>query len=256
MVTALIFSGYGINCEQETKRAFELAGANADIVHLNDLIAEPSRLKNYQIAAFPGGFSFGDDTGSGKAYANMIKNHLLKEIKAFVARDTLTIGICNGFQVLTSLDLLKGTLTHNTSAQFIDRWVDLKVSSDSPWLKGIEFMSLPVAHGEGRYIRHCDERSEVATPSDLKVALQYTAAEITEYFDYPANPNGSDDDIAAVLSDDGRILGMMPHPERAIEFHHLPHWTFLKEKASRASMALPENGPGLRLFENAVEYFN
>ena len=162
MVSALIFSGYGINCEEETKRAFELAGANADIVHLNDLIAEPSRLKNYQIAAFPGGFSFGDDTGSGKAYANMIKNHLLKEIKAFVARDTLTIGICNGFQVLTSLDLLKGTLTHNTSAQFIDRWVDLKVSSDSPWLKGIESMSLPVAHGEGRYIRHCEERSDAA----------------------------------------------------------------------------------------------
>lgn len=246
MVTALIFSGYGINCEEETKRAFELAGAKADIVHLNDLIAEPSRLKNYQIAAFPGGFSFGDDTGSGKAYANMIKNHLLKEIKAFVARDTLTIGICNGFQVLTSLNLLKGTLTHNTSAQFIDRWVDLKVESDSPWLKGIESMTLPIAHGEGRYVKS----------KEIKVAFKYTDAEITEHFDYPANPNGSDDDIAAVLSDDGRILGMMPHPERAIEFHHLPHWTFLKEKALRASMALPENGPGLRLFENAVEYFN
>ena len=246
MVTALIFSGYGINCEEETKRAFELAGAKADIVHLNDLIAEPSRLKDYQIAAFPGGFSFGDDTGSGKAYANMIKNHLLKEIKAFVSRDTLTIGICNGFQVLTSLGLLKGTLTHNTSAQFIDRWVDLKVSSDSPWLKGIESMSLPVAHGEGRYVKD----------QDVPVALQYTDAEISNHFDYPANPNGSDDDIAAVLSDDGRILGMMPHPERAIEFHHLPHWTFLKEKASRESMALPDNGPGLSLFENAVEYFN
>ena len=256
MVTALIFSGYGINCEEETKRAFELAGAKADIVHLNDLIAEPSRLKDYQIAAFPGGFSFGDDTGSGKAYANMIKNHLLKEIKAFVARDTLTIGICNGFQVLTSLGLLKGTLTHNTSAQFIDRWVDLKVSSDSPWLKGIESMSLPVAHGEGRYIRHCEERSDAAIQAKTKVAFSYVSGEMVNHFDYPANPNGSDDDIAAVLSDDGRILGMMPHPERAIEFQHLPHWTFLKEKASRESLALPVNGPGLSLFENAVEYFN
>lgn len=246
MVKVLIFSGYGINCEAETKYAFELAGGQADIVHLNDLIKEPKMLNDYQIAAFPGGFSFGDDMGSGKAYASMIKNHLFEELQEFCDRNTLTLGVCNGFQVLTSLGLLKGTLTHNASAQFIDRWVDLKVISDSPWLKGIESLALPIAHGEGRYVKN----------QNVEIALKYTDAEITKHFDYSANPNGSDEDIAAVLSNDGCILGMMPHPERAIAFHHLPHWTWLKEKYSRESRELPQNGPGLKLFENAIAYFN
>lgn len=245
MVEAIIFSGYGLNCEAETQLAFELAGAKADIVHLNDLIQEPERLKRYQIAAFPGGFSFGDDTGSGKAYANMIRNHLLEEIQEFCARDTLTIGICNGFQVLTNLGLLDGTLAHNTSAQFIDRWVDLKVSCDSPWLTGLETLTLPIAHGEGRFIKQ----------GEAQPALQYFDGDYSKSYDYQANPNGSDDDIAASCSTDGKILGMMPHPERAIFFHHLPNWTKLKQVYERQGQDLPGYGPGLALFKNAVNYF-
>ncbi len=91
---AIIFSGYGLNCEEETKFAFELGGGAADIVHINDIIARPKQLADYQIAAFPGGFSYGDDTGAGNAFANKVHHHLRAELDAFVARDTLTVDIC------------------------------------------------------------------------------------------------------------------------------------------------------------------
>ncbi len=242
-IKALIFSGYGINCEEETKYAFELAGIQADIVHINDLIASRSKLQDYQIMSFPGGFSYGDDMGSGKAYAHKLKNNLMDEIQAFIARDTLTIGICNGFQILTQLGLVQGALTHNDSAQFICRWVDLKVESKSPWLEAIDTISLPIAHGEGKYIKD----------SDVDIALKYIDGDISEY---AANPNGSEDDIAAVLAQEGRILAMMPHPERAVDFSHLPNWLNLKESLLRRGEALPERGPGQKIFDNAFAYFS
>lgn len=152
----IIMSGYGLNCEEETKFAFEKAGAkekvSADIVHINDLIKKPKMLSEYQILAFPGGFSYGDDTGSGKAYANKFKNHLLKELKEFLSRDTLAIGICNGFQIMTNLGILPGALSQNKGGKYLDRWVDLKVTGRSPWLSGIKKISVPIAHGEGCYV--------------------------------------------------------------------------------------------------------
>ncbi|MFH1200992.1 MAG: phosphoribosylformylglycinamidine synthase subunit PurQ, partial [bacterium] len=151
----IILSGYGLNCEEETKFAFEWAGAKknivADIVHINDLIKKPKVLSAYNILVFPGGFSYGDDTGSGKAYANKFKNHLKKELKEFLSRDTLAIGICNGFQIMTNLGILPGGLTYNKNGQYLDRWIDLDVKGQSPWLVGIKKISLPIAHGEGRY---------------------------------------------------------------------------------------------------------
>src|SRR3990167_7057084 len=138
----IVMSGYGLNCEEETKFAFEWAGAKenvvADIVHINDLIKKPKMLRDYQIMAFPGGFSYGDDTGSGKAYANKFKNHLSKELEEFLSRDTLLIGICNGFQVVTNLGILPGALTYNKNGKYLDRWLDLKVVGKSPWLTGIK----------------------------------------------------------------------------------------------------------------------
>ena len=162
----IILSGYGLNCEEETKFAFDWAGAKenivADIVHINDLIAKSKMLLEYNILVFPGGFSYGDDTGSGKAYANKFKNHLNKELKEFLARDTLAIGICNGFQIMANLGILPGGLTYNKNRQYIDRWIDLEVPAYvkasageqgiSPWLKNIKKISLPIAHGEGRYV--------------------------------------------------------------------------------------------------------
>lgn len=251
----IILAGYGLNCEEETKFAFEWAGAIADIVHINDLIANPPILSQYNILVFPGGFSYGDDTGSGKAYANKIKNHLMEEIQAFVSRDTLVIGICNGFQIITNLGLLPGALAHNSGGQYIDRWVDLKVVGNSPWLTGIKTMSIPIAHGEGRYI--VDEKKYVEMKKNKEIAFTYTKGEICKYQNLIANPNGAMHDIAGVLGHNGRVIGMMPHPERAMFSHHSPLWQIKKETQRRLKKVekFSKEGVGLQLFQNAVNYF-
>src|SRR3990167_1842143 len=131
----LVFSGYGLNSEEETKYAFDWAGGLSDIVHINDLIDGRYSLNNYQILAFPGGFAYGDDTGAGNAYALKVKNHLWESLMEFIKKDKLIIGICNGFQILVNLGLLPAlnghygrrevALLHNTAAVYSDRWVDL-----------------------------------------------------------------------------------------------------------------------------------
>ncbi|MDP2789262.1 MAG: phosphoribosylformylglycinamidine synthase subunit PurQ [bacterium] len=246
----IVLSGYGLNCEEETKFAFEWAGGVADIVHINDLIANPKMLSEYQIMAFPGGFSYSDDTGSGKAYANKFKNHLLKELEEFLARDTLIIGICNGFQIITNLGILPGGLTYNKNGKYIDRWVDLKVMGKSPWLAGIKSISLPIAHGEGRYV--VSDKKTPARPdgrSGGKVALKYTKGNICKFQNLEKNPNGSQNDIAGVMSYNGRVFGLMPHPERAMFVYQTPLWQTQKKNLKGKA------GQGFILFKNAVNYF-
>ena len=244
----IVLAGYGLNCEEETKFAFEYAGGEVDIVHINDLIARPKMLESYQIMAFPGGFSFGDDTGSGKAYANKFKNHLKKELEEFLNRDTLVIGICNGFQIMTNLGILPGALFYNKNARYIDRWVDLKVEGKSPWLIGIKKISLPIAHGEGRYITNKEEYKNLQ--KNKQIAFTYTKGEICNFQNLEKNPNGADYDIAGVLAYNGRALGMMPHPERAMFFHHSPLWQNKKVKRGKN-----DEGDGILLFKNAINYF-
>ncbi len=253
-------SGYGLNCEEETKFAFESAGAKknivADIVHINDLIAKPKMLSLYQILAFPGGFAYGDDTGSGKAYANKFKNHLAKELKGFLARNTLVIGICNGFQIVTNLGILPGALTYNKNGKYIDRWVDLEAIGNSPWLKGIKKISLPIAHGEGHYMISGKEYKKMK--ANKEIAFIYTKGEIAKFQNLEYNPNGSDYDIAGVLAYNGRVLGMMPHPERGMFAHQSPMWpqrkaSFLRGKYKNKKME--KSGEGLQIFKNAVNYF-
>jgi phosphoribosylformylglycinamidine synthase len=250
----IIFSGYGLNTEDETKAAFEQVGATADIVHINDVIADPALLDKAQIAVFPGGFSYGDDTGSGKAYGNRLKQHLGPALQKFLERDTLMIGICNGFQIITNAGLVPGFLLTNDSARYSCRWVDLEVTGKSPWLKGITRMSIPIAHGEGKYYLPPSESTLLSKVGG--VALKYVNGEVCEHFDLPANPNGSMDNIAGVTSHNGRVLGLMPHPERAARFTQMPHWTYLKEDYVRQGRPLPSEGPGLQVFRNAVEYFH
>lgn len=251
----LVFSGYGLNCEEETLFAFKKAGARGDIVHINDLIANFYKLKNYQILAFPGGFAYGDDTGSGNAYANKLKNHLWEEIQNFVKADNLVIGICNGFQILVNLGLLgKVMLLHNTSARYTVRWVDLKIENKTPWFKGIDKISLPIAHGEGKF--YASKETLLTLEKNKQIAARYVKGEICNFQNLPPNPNGSLEDIAAITDQSGRILGIMPHPERAQFFTQLPNWTYLKEKYIREGKKLPKVGPGLKIFENAVKYFS
>jgi len=250
---AIIFSGYGLNCEEETKFAFDRAGADADIVHINDLIEDPSKLLEYQIAAMPGGFSYGDDLGSGRAYGLRLKNHLGKELNKFLARDTLMIGICNGFQILVSSGILPGALLENSGARYIDRWVDVRVTGESPWLMGIESLTLPIAHGEGRY--YLPPKEFKSLKAEGRVALKYERGEIGKFFDLPANPNGAQEATAGITGYDGRVLGLMPHPERAQFFTQLPHWQNLRDRYSRTGKEIPTDGPGIAVFKNAVRYF-
>lgn len=259
----IIMSGYGLNCEEETKFAFEWAGGIADIVHINDLIEKPKMLSLYQILAFPGGFSYGDDTGSGKAYANKFKNHLKEELAEFLARDTLLIGICNGFQIVTNLGVLPGALAYNKNAQYIDRWVDLEVLGNprrggaSPWLKGIKKISLPIAHGEGRYV--ISEKEYRNLKKNGQIAFVYAKGEICKFQNLEKNPNGSDYCIAGVLAYNGRVLGLMPHPERAMFGIQSPLWQIKKQNLKRRkglpAGTLAEAGAGLMIFKNAINYF-
>ena len=261
----IVFSGYGLNSEEETKYAFEIAGAKqVDIVHINDLIDGIYDLNDYNIAAFPGGFAYGDDTGSGNAYANKLKNHLWHDIEKFVNRDTLTIGICNGFQIITNLGLLPAleykygqkqvALLHNVEARYIDRWVDLKICNDSPWLKNLKVFSTAISHGEGKFYAAPDILKKIKKQN--LVALKYYKGEICEYQNLPANPTGTLEDIAGITNKGGKILGIMPHPERGMFFTHLPHWTYLKEKYKRQEKKIPKYTKALQIFKNAIKYFD
>ncbi len=250
---AIIFSGFGLNTEDETKAALESVGAEAEIVHLNDIIANPTVLKKAQILIFGGGFSYGDHTGAGKAYGNKVRQHLGGTIESFLERDTLLAGICNGFQIITSAGILPGALIANDVPRYSARWVDLKVENSSPWLSGIDTLSVPIAHGEGKYYAPQETLEELQKTDS--VALRYVEGETARHFSLPANPNGALDNIAAVSSRDGRVIGMMPHPERAVRFTQLPHWTYLREQYIRDGVSLPADGPGLQLFRNAVHYF-
>jgi len=260
----LVLSGYGINCEEETAFAFEKAGGAPTIVHLNDLIDKKTSLGDFQILMFPGGFSYGDDTGSGNALANRIRNHLWDEVLTFVAQDKLCLGICNGFQVMVNLGLLPAfetdfgkrqvALVHNDSARYIDRWVDLKFASGGIWTSGIGTISLPIAHGEGKFF--ADSETLQKLEEHKMIACSYFDGEICQKFDLLANPNGSLKNIAGIADSSGRLMGMMPHPERAIAFTHRPDWTFLQEKYQREGKPVSDEYSGLQIFRNGVKYFS
>ncbi len=260
----LVLTGYGINCDEETKFAFEKSGAKSDSVHVNDLIDGHRRLSDYQILAFPGGFSYGDDTGAGNALANRIKNHLWDEVRTFVESDKLAIGICNGFQIMANLGLLPAidgnygerqiALVHNDSARYIDRWIDLKFQNHSVWTKGLERASFPIAHGEGKF--YTDPKTLGVVSEKGLISARYVQGEICEAESLPSNPNGSLEDIAAISDESGRLIGMMPHPERAINFTQLPHWTLLREQLKRKGKEIPTEASGIYIFKNGVEYFS
>ena len=222
---ALVIAGYGLNCEEESKFAFDAVGMDATIMHVNDLIENPNTLTDYQALLIPGGFSYGDDTGSGNAFAQKMRLTLIDKLKEFVARDTLTIGICNGCQILVNLGLAPalddkyGTrqvaVTHNASARYQCRWIDMKVEkSNSPWLQNIESLHVPVAHGEGRFMM--DDTTLKALQDNNQIALRYSKEGVGAKGEYPFNPNGSTDDIAGITDSSGRVLGLMPHPERGM----------------------------------------
>lgn len=248
----LVLCGFGINCEEETAYAFNYVGAEATVRHINDVCAHPSLLEKVHIIAFPGGFSFGDHMGSGKAYAHIVSSGLKNELDAFIARGGLVIGICNGFQIISALGLVPGVLLHNTGARYLTRWVDVAFSNTSPWTKGLGTVALPIAHGEGRYM--IDTKGMQALKKSGGIAGEYVSGEMCHEYSLPANPNGALKNIAGVTAHGGRVFGLMPHPERALFFTQLPNWTNKKDALKRKNKKIPTEGPGVKVFRNAVEY--
>ena len=262
--TALIIAGYGLNCEEESAYAFEQVGFNATICHINDLIDTPEKLDNVQALCLPGGFSYGDDTGSGNGFAQKMRLTLQDKLTDFISRDTLTIGICNGCQIAVNLGLVPVTgddygtrsvaLTHNESARYQCRWIDLQTSgSKSPWIQNIETLHIPVAHGEGRFMMSND--TLMTLKQNNQIALRYTKNGTPANGEFPFNPNGSIDDIAGLTDPSGRVLVMMPHPERGMFTWQRDDYASLKDTAHRKGHPLPDPSDGLQLFQNAATYF-
>ena len=249
-----ILYGYGINCDNETQYGFELAGAEAEKVHVNQLISGERKLRDYQILAIPGGFSFGDDIGAGKVLATKIKYNLAAEFSEFIKKGKLIIGICNGFQVLVKLGILPGfngnydrqevTLTFNDSGRFEDRWFCLKINQKSKciWTRGIERLYLPARHGEGKFVSR-EEKIRERLISQNRIVAQYMDDK-GNLAGYPWNPNGSELNIAGICDETGRIFGLMPHPEAFLFPQNHPRWT--REKI--------QEGEGLKIFKNAINF--
>ena len=250
----LILRAPGANCDEETQFAFEQAGAVAERMHINRLRENPKVLLQYQIMTIPGGFTYGDDVAAGKILAVQLQHFLGEILRQFRDRERLILGICNGFQTLLKAglivppDLDEGpvvTLAHNTSGKFEDRWIHLEATPGKcPFLQGYQRLHLPIAHGEGRVVCAQDWILKGLIQAGQAV-LRYVSSD-GRAGSYPINPNGSQGDIAGLCDATGRVLGLMPHPERHVLGTQHPQWTRL---------GLAEEGDGLRLFHNAVAYF-
>jgi len=248
-VRTLILRGPGTNCDAETAFAFQQAGADVTSAHINRLIRRDVPLSDYQIFVIPGGFTYGDDISAGKVLANELKLKLGEDIRGFIDRGGLILGICNGFQVLVKAGFLPGgdgkgqaiTLSTNDSGRFECRWVYLKVNENSPCLftEGIDRMYLPVANGEGKVVT-----SGKALP-DLSIVLTYSDEYGNSNPGYPGDPSGSDGHIAGICDASGRIFALMPHPERHIRGTQHPRWT--REGARKY-------GDGFSIFLNAIKW--
>lgn len=248
---AIVLRTAGTNCERETVHALELAGAQVDLVHLHRVVADPSRLAGYRMLVLPGGFSYGDDVAAGRVFGLELRHHLADALRTFVAEGGFVLGVCNGFQVLCETGLLEQcpaaertvTLYANASNRFECRWVTVEsLDSCCPWLRAGERTPMPVAHAEGRFVVADDEALERLRGRG-QIALRYTAPDGGPAR-YPDNPNGSVEAIAGICDPTGRVLGLMPHPERNVRPTHHPRWTALGARSE---------GEGLSFYRRMVE---
>jgi phosphoribosylformylglycinamidine synthase len=249
----LILRAPGANCDAEAQFAFDQAGAEAERLHINRIREQMNVLDRYQILVIPGGFTYGDDIAAGKILAVQLSHFLADALRKFRDQEKLVLGICNGFQALLKAGLIVppdedgplATLTDNESGKFEDRWIYLQATPGRcPFLRGYERLHVPVAHGEGKWICRAPWIQE---------GLQQAGQIVLRFVDdrghpgqYPINPNGSQGDVAGVCDATGRVLGLMPHPERHVLPTQHPRWT---------RTGLATEGDGLRLFRNAVEFF-
>ena len=266
-VKALVMTGFGINCEEEMAAAYRLAGAEAQIVHLNDILVDGFSIQAFDILNFPGGFSFGDDIASGKVMANKLLYKklpsgltFLDEARQFLAAGKFMLGVCNGFQMLVKMGLLPNlsgncgqdvTLTRNDSGKFEDRWCFCKVNPNekTPFLRGLDMLYLPVRHGEGKLIAQSGAARQQIVERALN-CLSYADEQGNPTAKYPLNPNGAELHCAGLIDKSGQIFGMMPHPEACLSLYNRPDWGRLK----RENPEISEEGDGLKIFKNIVRH--
>jgi phosphoribosylformylglycinamidine synthase len=251
-------------------RAFRVAGASPELWHLDALLADPARLDDFDLFGFPGGFSYGDDIASGRIFAMKVRQGLYPALRRALQRGCPMIGACNGFQTLVQVGLLPGpspsaapsepnwpeqppaqtlSLIDNQDARFHDRWVGMDYVRDSRciWTKGLHERFahlglhastlahvLPVAHGEGRL---------VASDASAFDALERHGQVVARYSD---NYNGSTRAIAGVCDASGLVFGLMPHPERFLDWNRHPAWTRVDPRMLKGPT------PGEVMFRNAV----
>lgn len=255
-VRVLILCAAGTNCDAETQFAWQSVGARAERVHVRRLAGEPGLLRQFQVLTIPGGFSYGDDVSAGRIFAAQIERGLRDDLQRFVDAGRLVLGICNGFQVLVKAGLLPVataspadrtcTITDNAPPGFQDRWIALRAETERcPFLRRGQVYEMPIAHGEGRVVFR-DAAALAAAEREGHVALRYVPAPDDHGDDRPHNPNGSQNDIAGLCDASGRILGLMPHPERALVATQHPNWT---------SRGAEQAGDGRMIFEDAVGCF-
>lgn len=243
MVKAIILRSAGTNCDQETAHALRMAGAEPDVVHVNQLLSKKVSLDPYRLMVIPGGFSYGDDVAAGKILANEMRFKLRRALDEFVSQGKRIIGICNGFQVLVKTGYLPGnpersqtvTLAANDSGRFQCHWVSLRrEKSVCKWLRPTDLQwELPIAHGEGKFVTQ-DAETLSALEKKRQVVFRYQGT----------NPNGSVNAIAGICSADGNVVGLMPHPERHVSRSQHPEWTRTLNKTK-----VPV---GLQFFQAAV----
>ncbi len=256
-VKVIVLRTAGTNCDDETAYAFQHFGADVEKVHINKLFSGDVKLDAFQILAIPGGFTYGDDIAAGRILANELRLRLGKDMKRFISDGKLMIGICNGFQVLVKAGILPGpfevkedtvqsaTLMTNDSGKFEDRWTFLSVSGKCVWTKDLkDVVYFPVAHAEGKFVPRNKDVLQGLKDSN-QIVFRY-CTKSGDKPEYPQNPNASVEDIAGITDDTGRILGIMPHPERHFIFENHPQWTRLTKKS--------DLGDGAKIFENGVNF--
>jgi phosphoribosylformylglycinamidine synthase subunit PurQ / glutaminase len=266
---ALVLTGYGLNCDGETRHALSLSGFRADLVHISQLTdpeaGSPEKLEEYHLLAVIGGFSWGDDHGAGVILGTRLRYRLKEELDRFIAAGKLVIGICNGFQCLVNMGLLPGldgdygtrrvALIHNDAGNFRDDWVRLRVNVESPcvFTKGLNTLDLPVRHGEGKFVAPPEVLERLQAANQLALFYAAASGERAEGR-FPDNPNGSLLDVAGLCDPSGRLFGLMPHPEAYHHWTNHPDWTLQREWARREGKAIEKEGAGIKLFRNACAY--
>jgi phosphoribosylformylglycinamidine synthase subunit PurQ / glutaminase len=242
---ALVLRAAGINCDAETVRALEAAGAATELVHLARVLEKPAILDACSLLVLPGGFSYGDDVAAGRLFGFELRLGLARELGAFVARGGFVLGVCNGFQVLVETGLLEGpsvrersiALAGNESGRFECRWITLRAEKSAcPWLAAGDVFPAPIAHGEGRFVVR-DEATLRRLESNGQIALRYVRPDGSAARGFPDNPNGSASDVAGICDPTGRVLGLMPHPERNLTPWNHPHWTRRSPRAEGEGLA-------------------